>query len=38
VTAQTGPIPRILTYLRTNGGHILVEALANFILPFVIYS
>ena len=35
---KTGPIPRILTYLRTNGGHILVEALVNFILPFVIYT
>ncbi len=35
---KTGPISRILTYLRTNGGHILVEALVNFILPFVIYS
>jgi len=38
VTASDGVIPRILTYLRTNGGHILIEALVNFILPFVIYS
>jgi intracellular septation protein A len=38
VTASDGVIPRVLTYLRTNGGHILVEALVNFILPFVIYS
>jgi len=38
VTASDGLIPRLLTYLRTNGGHILVEALVNFILPFVIYS
>lgn len=29
---------RIVTYLRNNGGHVLVEALVNFILPFVIYS
>ena len=38
MTASDGVIPRILTYLRTNGAHILVEALVNFILPFVIYS
>ena len=25
-------------YVRKNGGHILVEALVNFILPFVIYT
>ena len=29
---------RILAWLRANGGHVLVEALVNFILPFVIYS
>jgi len=29
---------RITTYLRTNGANVLVEALVNFILPFVIYS
>lgn len=29
---------RIVTYLRNSGGHILVEALVNFVLPFVIYS
>jgi len=29
---------RILAYLRNSGGHVLVEALVNFILPFVIYS
>jgi hypothetical protein len=38
VNTETKPITRIFTYLRTNGGHILVEALVNFILPFVIYS
>jgi hypothetical protein len=38
VNTETKPITRITTYLRTNGGHILVEALVNFILPFVIYS
>src|SRR4051812_15710292 len=31
-------IPRITAYLRKNGGRILVEALVNFILPFVIYT
>jgi hypothetical protein len=29
---------RILAYLRANGAHVLVEALVNFILPYVIYS
>jgi hypothetical protein len=38
VDAQPGLIARITTYVRKNGGHILVEALVNFILPFVIYS
>jgi hypothetical protein len=38
VDDKTGLIPRITTYLRTNGAHLLVEALVNFILPFVIYS
>jgi hypothetical protein len=27
-----------MVYLRNNGGHILIEALVNFILPYVIYS
>ena len=35
---QTGLSNRIATWLRANGGHILAEALVNFILPFVIYS
>jgi hypothetical protein len=38
VDAQPGLIARITTYVRNNGGHIVVEALVNFILPFVIYS
>lgn len=38
VNTETTPITRIFTYLRANGGHVLVEALVNFILPFVIYS
>jgi len=38
VDEHTGLIARILTYLRTNGGHVLVEAMVNFILPFAIYS
>ena len=29
---------RITAYLRKNGGRILVEALVNFVLPFVIYT
>ena len=36
--AKPGLIARITTYVRNNGGHVLVEALVNFILPFVIYS
>jgi len=38
VGAQPGLIARITTYVRKNGGHVAVEALVNFILPFVIYS
>jgi hypothetical protein len=38
VDAKQWPIARITTYVRKNGGHILVEALVNFILPFVIYN
>lgn len=29
---------RILAWLRASGGHVMLEALVNFILPFVIYS
>jgi intracellular septation protein A len=29
---------RVASTVRKNGGHILVEAVVNFILPFVIYS
>ncbi len=36
--AQPGLIARITAYIRKNGAHVLVEALVNFILPFVIYS
>ena len=36
--AKPGPIARIAAYLRTNGVHVLVEALVNFILPFAIYT
>ncbi|MGN6820418.1 MAG: VC0807 family protein [Sphingomonas sp.] len=35
---KTGLSTRIITWLRANGGHALIEALVNFILPFVIYS
>lgn len=31
-------IVRIAAYLRKNGIHVLLEALVNFILPFVIYN
>ena len=33
-----GRTARIAAWLRQNGGQLLVEALVNFILPFVIYS
>jgi hypothetical protein len=35
---KPGLIARIAAYLRKSGGHILVEALVNFILPFAIYN
>lgn len=31
-------LARIAGYVRNNGGHILIEALVNFILPFAIYN
>lgn len=34
----SGLIPRIIAYLRKNGGHLLVEALVNFVLPFAIFN
>ena len=36
--AKPGLIARITVYLRKDGLRILVEALVNFILPFVIYT
>ena len=36
--AKPGLIARITAYIRKNGAHVLVEALVNFILPFVIYN
>src|SRR4051794_20076118 len=36
--AKPGLTARTIGYLRKNGGHVAVEALVNFILPFVIYS
>jgi hypothetical protein len=38
VDETIGLSARILRYLRTNGAHLLGEALINFILPYVIYS
>jgi hypothetical protein len=38
VDAKPGLIARITTYVRNNGSHVLVEALVNFILPFLIYT
>jgi hypothetical protein len=38
VDAKPGRIARITTYVRKNGGHIAVEALVNFILPFAIFN
>ncbi|RKH82253.1 hypothetical protein D7Y13_42960, partial [Corallococcus praedator] len=37
-TGTPRPIARIASYLRTNGAHIIIEALVNFILPFAIYN
>jgi hypothetical protein len=36
--AKPGSIARITVYLPKNGVHLLIEALVNFILPFVIYN
>src|SRR4051794_22927534 len=36
--AKPGLTARTIGYLRKNGRHVLVEALVNFILPFVIYT
>ena len=36
--AKSGLVARMTAYIRKNGGHVLVEALVNFILPFVIYN
>jgi len=36
--AKSGLIARIVDYLRKNGAQVLLEALVNFILPFVIYT
>jgi hypothetical protein len=38
VDAKPGPVARITMYVHKNGGHILVEALVNFVLPFAIYN
>jgi hypothetical protein len=38
VDAKPGLIVRIAAYLRKNGLHVFLEALVNFILPFVIYT
>jgi hypothetical protein len=36
--AKPGVTARAAAWLRQNGGHVLVEALVNIILPFVIYN
>lgn len=36
--AKPGLIARSADYMRKNGGHLLVEALVNFVLPFAIYN
>jgi hypothetical protein len=38
LNANSGLIATTGAWLRKNGGHALVEALVNFILPFAIYS
>ncbi len=35
---KPGLVARSIAYLSKNGAHLLVEALVNFILPFVIYN
>ena len=35
---KLGLIARVTVYLQKNGVHILIEALVNFILPFLIYN
>jgi hypothetical protein len=38
VDPPQGLIARTIVYLRKNGAHVLVEALVNFVLPFLIYN
>jgi len=38
VDAQRGLIARTLAHVRKDGGHMAVEALVNFVLPFVIFN
>jgi intracellular septation protein A len=38
VNPASGLIAHITLYVRKNAGHVLIEALVNFILPFVIYT
>src|SRR5437763_2556498 len=38
IDAKPGLTARTIGYLRKNGRHVLVEALVNVILPFVIYT
>ncbi|MEO7681799.1 MAG: VC0807 family protein, partial [Sphingomonas sp.] len=38
MNATPGPMARITAYLREHGGRVLVEALVNFILPYLIYT
>ncbi|HEX4695232.1 VC0807 family protein [Sphingomonas sp.] len=35
---KSGRIAGAVAWLRNNGGHVLVEALVNFILPYAIYT
>jgi hypothetical protein len=38
VDAKPGLMARITAYVRKNGSHVVVEALVNFVAPFVIYN
>jgi hypothetical protein len=38
VDAQRGLIARAAAYVRKDGGHMAVEALVNFVLPFAIFN
>lgn len=38
LNSNARPVDRVIRFLRTNGRHVLIEALVNFILPYAIYA